>query len=256
MLVKENDGGVRILKLSNPPANMLSLGLLETLSREIAQAGADASVKCLVLSSSYPRYFSAGLDLEEMATLAPERRAEFFAGILKIFCALRDMPKPTLAAVSGTAVLGGWILAMACDWRLMSDAPGKVALSEIRVGLSPSPMLIDRLRRISRDPGAVKEMVLRGRSLRVSEALAAGLIDRVVSAEHFAEEYLAEARNLCKLPPAAYAAVKRALWRRAPGDVDALWRESLDEFNALFSGAEAQEGVAAFREKRKPRWEK
>jgi enoyl-CoA hydratase/carnithine racemase len=256
MIVKEQDGLVRVLRLANPPANMLSLGLLEALRREIAHAASDSGVRCLVLASSYPRYFSAGLDLEELMTLPPDKQSSHFEAILGAFRDLRALGKPTLAAMSGTAVLGGWILAMACDWRIMADAPGKVSLAEIRIGLSPSAMLIGRLQQIAKDPVAVKEMVLKGKSLRVPEAYAAGLLDRVVSSEHLQEEVMSEARSLTKIAPAAYAAAKKALWRRPVGDEEAIWRESIAEFQTLFAGPEAQEGVAAFREKRKPRWEK
>ncbi len=256
MLVKEQDGAVRILRLANPPANLLSLRLLETLRAELAQAKADAAVRCLVLCSSYPRYFSAGLDLDEVLAQPQEKRAGHFESLLATFRALRELPKPTLAAISGTAVLGGWILAMGCDWRLMADGPGKISLAEVRIGLSPGPMLVARLKDLARDPVVVKEMVLRGRSLRVAEAVAAGLIDRAVPAERLAEEALAEARSLAKLPPTAYAAARRALWRRSAGEDEALRIETLADFQALFHGAEAQEGIAAFREKRKPRWEK
>lgn len=255
MVIKEEAENVRILRLANPPANVLNLSLLETLRREVAEAATDPRVRCLVLASSYPRYFSTGLDLQEMTSLPEPRRTEPFLALFETYRALRDLPKPTLAVIGGSALLGGWILAMACDWRLLSEENGKISLSEIRFGLSPTAALLGRLREISSSPTLVKEMVLRGRTLRASEALSGGFVDRLVPSELLQEEALREARALSKQSAPAYAAVKRALCWRTPGEEAALWHESREDFSALFRTAEAQEGVAAMREKRRPRWE-
>jgi enoyl-CoA hydratase/carnithine racemase len=157
-----------------------------------------------------------------------------------------------VAALSGSAILGGWILAMACDWRLIS--PGsKIALSEIRAALTPTSALIARLSSLSSDPRAVKEMVLRGKSLGAEDAVAASLADELVPETDVRAAALTLARRLSKSPPKAFAEIKRALNAQAADE--ALWRGALTEFAAVFSGAEAQEGVAALRAKRRPRWE-
>jgi enoyl-CoA hydratase len=253
MVLKEQVERVRVLRLANPPGNVLNRRLLEALGGEIDAAAADRGVGALILASSYPRYFCSGLDLDEMAAQPRERQAEHFLQLLDVYRKLRAVPKPTLAAIGGSALLGGWILAMACDFRVLSD-DGKVSLSEIRFGLSPGPALVLRLREIASSAAAVKEMVLKGRTLRAPEALAGGLVDRVVPAASLNEEALHEARALAKQAPAAYAAVKKALARRAPGDDEALWRESREEFASLFATEDAQEGLAAMREKRRPRF--
>jgi len=253
MLIKEQFEKVRVLRLATPPSNVLNLNLLETLKREIVEAADDAQVRCLVLASSYPRYFSTGLDLDELAGLPRERQAEPFAALLGCHRALREFPKPTLAAVSGAALLGGWILAMACDFRLLSKEHGKIALSEIRLGLTPSGILVKRLMEISASPSLVREMALRGRALRWEKALAGGFVDRVVEAERLNDEALKEAHSLAKLAPAAYASIKRALARRAPGDDEALRQESREDFDRLLATSAAQDGIKAMREKRRPR---
>ncbi len=253
MVIKEQQGRVRILRLANPPANILTTSLLGVLKGEIELAGRDPSVRCLMLASSYPRYFSTGLDLGEVISLPPERRGEVFGALFATYHALGAFPKPTLAAIGGSAILGGWILAMACDFRLLAEGTGRIALSEIRMGLSPGSELIARLSRISSSPTLVKEMVLRGRTLRADEALVGGFVDRLVPAEALEEESLKEARHLAKLPHGAYASVKRSLWGFAPGG-DVLSPETLDEFHNLLASPEAQEGVLAMREKRRPRF--
>lgn len=252
MILKEDADGVRVLRLAHPPSNVLTLGLLQTLRGEIEAAGADGSVRCLVIASAYARYFSSGLDLEELAGLPPERRSEPFLRLLETYRLLRELPKPTVACIGGSAILGGWILAMGCDIRFLSLS-GKIALSEVRYGLSPTRILVERLLEIASSPSLAKEMALRGRTLRADEAFAGGFVDQLVEDEALYDESLREARSLSRQAPAAYASVKRALGHRSLDET--LWSESLAEFKQLFGSAEAQEGVLALREKRRPRFE-
>ena len=254
MVIKEQLERVRVLRLANPPANVLNRRLLETLRGEIDEAAADPGVRALVLASSYPRYFSTGLDLEELTAQPRDKQKEHFLALLDVFRRLRAVPKPTVAAIGGSALLGGWIVAMGCDFRLLTD-DGKISLSEIRFGLSPTAALILRMREISASPALLKELVLKGRTLRADEALAGGFVDRLVPAAQLQEEALREAKLLTKLPLPAYAAVKRALSRRAAGDDEAVWRESVQDFDDLFDTPEAKEGIAAMRDKRRPRFE-
>jgi enoyl-CoA hydratase/carnithine racemase len=247
-----DEGAVRVLTLARPPGNSLNLAILSRLRAAALEASGDARVRALVLESSVDGYFSSGLDLDELAGLPEERRQEPFEALIAAYRALLACPKPTLAAMSGSAVLGGWILAMACDWRLLA-AGSKVALSEIRAGLSPTSALIARLSALSSDPRLVKEMVLRGKSVRAEDALAASLVDQVLPAAEVAPAALTLARNAGKSAPRAFAEIKRAL--NAAAADEALWRGSLAEFSSLYAGAEAREGVAALRAKRRPRWE-
>lgn len=251
-LLVRDAGAIRVLTFARPPGNALNLATLGALRAAVFEAGADARVRALVLESSVEGYFSSGLDLEELMGLPESRRKEPFEALLASYRALLACPKPTVAAMSGSAILGGWIVAMACDWRLLA-AGSKVALSEIRAGLSPTGALIARLSALSSDPRAVKEMVLRGKSLPAAEALAAALVDEVLPAADVRAASLLAAKRLTKSPPRAFAEIKRAL--NATASDEALWRRALEEFAATFAGAEAQEGVAALRAKRRPRWE-
>lgn len=254
MVIKEQAERVRVLRLANPPANVLNMSLLRTLKGEIEHAAADPAVDALLLASAYPRYFSTGLDLEELKSLGKDRTHELFEALFGVYYALRALGKPTLAAIGGSALLGGWILAMACDFRLLSEGTGRIALSEVRMGLSPGAELVTRLREMSSSPNLVKELVLRGRTLRAEEAFSGGFVDRLVPQEKLEEEALREARQLSKLAPNAYAAIKKLLARRAPGEDEALKSESLEEFRRLLAGPEAREGILAMQEKRRPRF--
>ncbi len=248
-----DEGAVRVLTLTNPPGNTLGLASLKSLREEVLRASGDSRVRALVLASGLPRYFSSGLDMDEILSQPEQRRAETFEALLAAYRALLETPKPLVGALSGAAILGGWILAMACDWRVMSSESGKIALSEIRLGLTPTPALVSRLSALALDPRAVKDMVLRGKTLRSEEALAAGLVDELLPEAEVIGRSLALAKRLAKSAPATFAAIKRGL--NAPFLDDVLWQRSLLEFRTLIAAPEAREGMEAMRAKRRPRWE-
>lgn len=252
-LAARDEGSVRVLSLTRPPGNTLGLSVLAELRAGISAAADAPKVRALVLGSGLPKYFSSGLDLAEIMALPEEQRPRAFEALLGCYRALLLAPKPVVGALSGAALLGGWIVAMGCDWRVMAEESGKVSLSEIRLGLTPTPALVTRLSALANDQRVVKEMVLRGKTLRAAEALAAGLVDEVVPEAEVAERALALAKRLAKSAPAAFASLKKGL--NAPFLDEGLWSRSLAEFGVLIAGAEAREGMAAMRDKRRPRWE-
>lgn len=248
-----DEGSVRILTLTRPPGNALGRETLAALSAGIEAASADSKVRALVLASGLPKYFSSGLDIAEIMQLPPERRHEVFEAMLGAYRGLLSSPKPVVGALSGAAILGGWIVAMGCDWRVLAEESGKVALSEVRLGLTPTPALVSRLAHLSRDPRVVKEMVLRGKTLRAAEAFEAGLVDELAPEAEVAARAVSLARKLAKSAPAAFARIKAGL--NAPFLDGALWTRAMREFNDTIDGAEAREGMEAMRAKRRPRWE-
>lgn len=247
---RRDEGRAAVLTLTRPPGNTLTAEDLDALTSAVRGLG---SARALVLGSGIPRYFSSGLDLAPILAAPPARRHRAFEALLGAYRALLECPQPVVGALGGVATLGGWILAMGCDWRVLAADTGKLALSEVRLGLTPTPILIARLRALATDPRVVKEMVLRGASVRAQEALAAGLVDELVPEAEVAAKALDLAKRLAKSPPAAFAAVKRAL--NAPFLDAALWRESLREFKQIVAGPEGREGLSAMGEKRRPRWE-
>ncbi len=246
---------MRALALDRPPSNALNLVLLDALIREIEDARNDPSVRSLLLVSNNPKYFSSGLDLDEMLSFPDTERASLFERMVAVHRALADFPKPTVAAIEGYALLGGFIIALGCDWRLLAEETGKVALSEVRLGLSPGAALVRLVFGLTGKPVLAKELVLKGRTLKAPEALEAGFIDRCYPAEGFRERAFRESEHLAKIAPSAYAAIKKSARAALLPDEDALWRESREEFERILAVKEAQEGLAAMKEKRKPKWE-
>lgn len=254
-IVREDRGRVRILRLNRPPANTLSLALLAALRQEIDEAGRDPNVRCLLLASALPKYFAAGLDIDEMLGGAEADRSRLFKSMIEVHRRLAALGKPTVAAISGSALLGGFIITLGCDWRYIAAETGKVSLSEVRLGLSPTPTLVRLALGLTGRPGLVKELVLQGKTLRAQEAFEAGLVDGVFPAEGFLEAVTQEAAKLTKLAPGAYAAVQRAVRAALLPEEDTLWKDSQRELESLLMGEESREGLTAMKEKRKARWE-
>lgn len=245
-----DEGKVRVLTFSRPPGNTLLKADLDALAAAVKDLGA---ARALVLGSSTPRYFSSGLDLDPVVAADPGHRAETFESLLGAYKALLLCPRPVVGALSGAALLGGWILAMACDFRVLACDTGKVALSEVRLGLTPTRLLVSRLSALCKDPRLTKEMVLRASTIRAQEAFDAGLADELAPEAEVLARSVKLAAVLAKSAPAAYASVKAAL--NAPFLDEALWRESLQDFQNIITGPEGSEGLAAMRDKRRPRWD-
>src|SRR6476660_8906345 len=110
-------GSTARLVLDRPPSNVLNLAALRELKASAVRLGGDPGVRSIVLVSDLPKYFSSGLDLEEMHVLPAAERGALFEGLVDLHRTLAASPKPTVAALSGSALLGGFILSLACDYR-------------------------------------------------------------------------------------------------------------------------------------------
>lgn len=250
MIETEDREGVRTLTMNRPPSNNLNLELLRRLEEAARAAGRDPTVRAVVLRSAIPKYFSAGLDPQALLASGDGPSREPFDALFGMYRAWLECPKPTVAAVEGYALLGGCILAMSCDFRVLATESGRMSLSEIRLGLSPMPTFLGRLRAIGVTGAGIRELALKGRTLRADEALAVGLVDRVVPAAELVGEARAEAKALARMPPLAYATVKRHLSRAADPELETFWRESIAEFPRLVASPEAKEAVGALGKRR------
>lgn len=248
----EDRGPVRLLSLNRPPSNGLSIAFMDAIGSEFEKAGRDPKVRSVVLASALPKYYSSGLDLDEF--VANGKSPQTFTSICGVYRKILATPKPTVAAIEGYALLGGCVLAMAFDFRLMARETGRISLSEIRLGITPPLPIIRMLFAQTGRPGLIKDLVLKGKTLKAEDAFEAGLVDELLPSEGFLDACVQEADRLAKLPPKAYASVKRAAQESLIPDEDSLWKKGLADFKELFDGPEAMEGILAMQEKRKPRW--
>ncbi|MEK8171209.1 enoyl-CoA hydratase-related protein [Streptomyces sp. M19] len=247
------DGFVAELVLDRPKAmNAVSTEMARCISRACAALSADSAVRAVVLTSTHERAFCVGADLKERNSLSdadlvrqrPLSRAGY-TGVL-------ELPMPTIAAVHGFALGGGFELALSCDV-IVADRTAVVGLPEVSVGVIPGG---GGTQLLPRRVGAARaaELIFSARRVEADEARELGLIDHLVDAGEARTEGLALARRIAANSPVGLRAAKRALRLghgldlRAGLEVeDAAWR------SVAFSGDRA-EGVAAFNDKRAPDW--
>ena len=240
------------MRLNRPEAlNALNEPLLRALLGSVDAARRDPAVRCLLVGGA-GRAFCAGGDLKAM--LAMKDREEFRAYIQlfqQLSGEMRRVGKPSVAAVHGYALAGGCGLAAACDLVIAAD-DAVFGLPEIKLGLLPLIVLAPILRAAS--PRRVLELVLSGRELPATEGLAMGLVTRVVPRVDLARVVDETARALAGFSPAALALGKEAFYRALELPYAPALGQLRDLLTIVARSEDAREGIAAFLEKRPPRW--
>lgn len=243
--------GVATLVLDRPPANVLDAATAHALGAAAGSLAERDDVRAVVVVGS-ERIFCGGADIKEMATFEGPAQAQAFAEVLgAALVAIEDLRSVTVAAIEGSALGGGLELALACDLRVAGDA-AVLGLPEVGLGIMPGAGGTQRLPRAVGIDRA-RELILTGRRLSAADAHAIGLVHEVVPTGAARERAGALARGFAAGPTAAYAAVKAAL-RAAGGDLPAGLAVERDAFAGLFATEDRTEGLAAFAEKRPPRF--
>jgi len=241
--------GVATITLDVPgKLNRVSMAARDQLGRVFDELGADDAVRAIVLNSAGDT-FTAGGDIAAFL----ERPAEELSRLAWNVAAPERCPKPVVAELRGYVFGVGLELALACDFRLAADDV-ELALPEVRLGMIPGSGGTQRLARLI-GLGRAKDVIMRGRRIGVDEALALGLVTEVVPARRLDVAVKSLLDELAELPPLALAMAKRVLNQAydAPLHVG-LEVEGL-AYGLLRSTHDFQEGVEAFIEKRKPKFE-
>jgi enoyl-CoA hydratase len=242
----DKDGGVALVTIDRQDAlNALNVETLTELRDRLRELSDDESARVVVLTGAGERAFVAGADIKYMSGLGPEEAKEWGALGHEAARLLEERPKPTIAAVNGFALGGGCELALGCDLRFASNN-ARLGQPEIDLGIVPGWGGTQRLARIC-GLGVAKELILTGRQVDAEEALRIGLVSAI--ADPVLEHALEIARKLAGKSPVALLVAKRLL-NLSP---DALEQEA-EEFGDLFASEDAKEGLAAFAEKRAPRF--
>lgn len=205
----EVDGAVALVTINRPDVlNAIDQDVFFGLRDAAERAGADPDVRAVVLTGE-GRAFSSGLDTSLFASgIGGGSPLTLDIGALQsCFTAFETIPKPSIAAVAGLALGGGIQLAAACDLRVAAD-DAELAVYEIRWGIIPDLGGTQRLPRLI-GLGRAKELVMTGRRIHADEALAWGLVNRVVVRDRLLDEAVGWARELAAGPPLAVAAAKR-----------------------------------------------
>jgi methylglutaconyl-CoA hydratase len=249
VLVDDHDAQIRVVTLNRPDKrNALSVVLIQSLRDAVAAAADDRARRVVVIRAAGPS-FCAGLDLNEAAaTDNPAIAAEALAGLYETICL---SPLVTIAAAHGGAFGGGAGLLAACDLVLAADDL-RLGFPEVRRGLVAA--LVTCLIRRQLGDRHVRELVLLGQAVAASRALDLGLVNRVVPAAQLLDAALNLAREVCSGAPGAVARTKRLLDDLGPRPIADELRRALAYHVEARVSPEASEGIAAFREKRDPRW--
>jgi enoyl-CoA hydratase/carnithine racemase len=243
------EGPVATVKMNRPEAlNALNSRMVKDLVAAFDALEADDSVRCVVLTGS-DRAFCAGADVKEMATLstADISKADHLRAVWE---RAWKFQKPIVAALSGYALGGGLELAMCCDIIIASEGT-KLGQPEINIGIIPGG---GGTQRLSRAVGKYKamEMILTGGMVSAGEAMALGLVNRVVPAGKYLEEATKLASEIASKAPLAARNAKRAIaTSQESGLTDGLEAERR-LFYGLFNSEDKKEGMSAFLDKRKP----
>jgi cyclohexa-1,5-dienecarbonyl-CoA hydratase len=242
----EVEDGVGTIRLDRPPMNAID----EDLTRDLLDAAQEATrrndVGAVVLYGG-ERVFAAGADVKMMADMGPGEVRPMIMSLQETFNAVEDIPKPTIAAVTGFALGGGCELAMCADLRFASPK-AKLGQPEILLGIIPGAGGTQRLPRLV-GPARAKDLIFSGRHVEADEAHRIGLVDRVADDPY--REAVEAARGYANGPRAALRAAKVAINWGVRVDLRtgvALEREA---FCDLFTTEDQKEGMAAFVDKRK-----
>ena len=242
LTLERRDDGVAVITLANGKVNALSSALLAELRATAEALAADPPGAVVVTGGE--RIFAAGADISEFG--GPDEAAAITAGFHDALDAIAALPRFVIAAVSGYALGGGCELALACDYRIVSEK-AVFGQPEILLGIIPGGGGTQRLARAV-GPSRAKELCLTGRQVRAEEALRIGLADEVVPHDELHDRALALAAELAGGALVAQALTKQAIDDGLSGSLaDGLAIERA-KFEEVFHSADSRIGVASFLE--------
>jgi cyclohexa-1,5-dienecarbonyl-CoA hydratase len=248
-IITEFKEGLGTITLNRPPVNVLNIAMMEEINQALADWQGNKDLK-VVLFNAKGKCFSAGVDVgEHMGDLAPKMIEAFH----RIFRLMDKVGAVTVASVSSSCLGGGCELAIFCDL-VISGENAKYGQPEIQVGVFP-PIAAQIMPRIIGRKAAM-DLILSGRIISATEALQMGLVNKVASDETLEQETQAFVRTFLKLSAEVLRQTKQAVTAGLRDDLEPSLKEIEDIYlNQLMKTHDAQEGLKAFLEKRKPTWE-
>ena len=241
VLTESHDGGVVLLRINNGSMNPLSGAVLGQLRDAARTAGADTTVKAVVITGG-DKAFAAGADISEFGDQDAARAIA--ASFRDAYDAISAIPRPVIAAIHGYALGGGLELAMACDLRVAGET-SRLGQPEILLGIIPGAGGTQRLARLV-GPARAKELIWSGRQVRADEALEIGLVDRVVAPAEVEHAALHWADELAKGAVVAMGLAKRVIDAGLGLPLAQGLDLERDAFVGVFATDDAKAGVQSF----------
>jgi enoyl-CoA hydratase/carnithine racemase len=235
--------GVGIIRLDRPPMNALDTETQDGLRALAEEATRREDVRAVVVYGG-EKVFAAGADIKEMQGMDHAAMVVRSRALQESFTAVARIPKPVVAAVTGYALGGGCELALCADFRIAADN-AKLGQPEILLGLIPGAGGTQRLARLI-GPSKAKDLIFTGRMVRADEALALGLVDRLVPAAEVYTEAHAWAARLAQGPAIALRAAKEAIDTGLETDIETGLAVERTWFAGLFATEDRERGMRSF----------
>jgi enoyl-CoA hydratase len=244
---------VATVTLNRPKVlNALNAAMIRDLDAMFAELSMDNAVRVVLLRGAGGKAFAAGADIGELSQADGASGEQLAGSVQRVFRRIETLGKPVIACIDGFALGGGCELAMACTFRLASEA-ARLGQPEIKLGLIPGYGGSQRLPRLVGQGMALK-MLLTGAMVDAAEALRIGLVDEVVPGEKLMERAAELGRLIAGMPPLAVAAVIESVGRGADLPLDEALALEARIFGRLCGTEDKREGTKAFLEKRSAVW--
>jgi enoyl-CoA hydratase/carnithine racemase len=235
--------GVATMRLDRPKMNALNVAVQEEIRAAAREATERDDVKAVVVWGG-ERVFAAGADVKEMADMSYTDMVKRSGGLQSAFTAVARIPKPVVAAVNGYALGGGCELALCADIRIAAD-DATLGQPEILLGIIPGAGGTQRLTRLV-GPSRAKDLIFSGRFVKADEALAIGLVDRVVPAAEVYDAAVAWAGQFSRAASYAIRAAKESIDRGLEVDLETGLEIERQQFAALFATEDRAIGMRSF----------
>jgi len=247
----EKKGGIGIITMDNPPLNVLSPHVIGSLETIISDVEKDDSISVIIFRSNLEKYFCSGADLKNKKNISHEEFIEATDQLRNIFGRIIRLDKISIAEINGTALGGGFELALHCDLRFMSEEGARVGLPEVNLGLLPGTGGTQLLQRLIGSSNALL-MISLGEIIEAGEALNRGIVNRIFPRDEISAGTMRIAEALSGKAKTALKAIKKSIYKgKEAGLQDALMIEKRI-FDEIIFTENAEEGINAFLEKRKP----
>jgi enoyl-CoA hydratase len=250
--------GIAVLTLNDPPANTYSYEMMQELDRAILAARMDEGVHVIVITGQGEKFFCAGANIQMLSSVTPEYKYYFCLHANETLSRLEQTPKLVIAALNGHTVGGGLEVAMAADIRIARSKAGKMGLPEVSLGVLPGTGGTQRMVRIVGKSRAI-ELMATGELFDFEKGLELGLVNHIYEAEtgaDFMEQVMAYAQKFTLPNKAARAVgrIKRSVQTGAEIPFESALALERELQQQLFQSEDAEEGLAAYGEKRKPQF--
>ena len=237
------DSGVATIRLDRPKLNPLNRQVATEIGEAVDRAAADEDVRAVVVWGG-ERVFAAGADIKEMGERDAVTMFRYIGFFQDVFTRLDNLPVVTIAAINGYALGGGCELALACDFRICAE-DSQLGQPEILLGVIPGAGGTQRLPRLV-GTGRAKELIYSGRFVAAEEALAIGLVNKVVSADDVYPTAVNWAERYAAGPRVALMAAKQAINKGIDVDLETALLLERQAFAALFATEDQQIGMKSF----------